>query len=256
MASVSPSNDLQGLSRLGDGSEQDRLPLRLILRIVMRCLHLLVPVRKHVLLLFAGFGSLTILLLPLGLLFIDTLWTRVLQGNPMLEIEAQLFRVPVEQATSATGFDPALRRLVAERLVIWGALIGLAFAPPFVALYYYQIWILQRVNQKLRVDLLSHLQGLSLRFHSDNAVGDAVYRLTQDSAMVTQLVQVLVLTPFTAIPQFLYSALVIALFAPKLGLILLAHAHSFSPGTRNQRRSHLAHPGNRSGHQDHQGLRS
>ena len=221
MASLSPNSDLQGLSRLGDGSDQDRLHLRLILRILKRCLHLLVPVRKHVLLLFAGFGSLTLILLPLGLLFIDTLWTRVLQGNPMLEIEAQLFRVPVEQATSAAGFDPALRRVVAERLVIWGALIGLAFAPPFVALYYYQVWILQRVNQKLRVDLLSHLQGLSLRFHSDNTVGDAVYRLTQDSAMVTQLVQVLVLTPFTAIPQFLYSALVIALFAPKLGLILL-----------------------------------
>ncbi len=221
MAGISTDSDLQGLARLGDGSEQDRLHLRLILRILVRCLHLLTPVRKHVFLLFTGFGLLTLLLLPLSLLFIDTLWTRVLQGNPMLEIEAQLFRVPIEQATSEVGFDSDLRRLVAERLVIWGALIGLAFAPPFIGLYYYQIWILQRVNQKLRVDLLSHLQGLSLRFHSDNTVGDAVYRLTQDSAMVTQLVQALVLTPFTAIPQFLYSALVIALFAPKLGLILL-----------------------------------
>ena len=220
MASTSRDSDLQGLSRLGDGSQHDRLHLRLMLRIGLRCLHLLRPVRQHVLLLFAGFSILSLLLLPIGLLFIDTLWTRVLQGNPMLEIEAWFFRVPIEAATSNGGFNAELRRQVAERLVIWGVLFSAALAPPFIGLYYYQIWILQRVNQKLRVDLLSHFQSLSLRFHSEVAVGDAVYRLTQDSAMVTQLVQVLVLTPFTAIPQFLYSLFVIALFAPSLALIL------------------------------------
>ena len=221
MASISPKSDLQGLSRLGDGSGEDSLHLRLVGRILLRCLHLLVPVRRHVILLFIGFTILTLILLPIGLLFVDTLWTRVLQGNPMLEIEAWFFNVPVAAATSATGFDTELRRLVAERLIIWSVLLAAALAPPFIGLYYYQIWILQRVNQKLRVDLLAHLQTLSLRFHADNTVGDAVYRLTQDSAMVTQLIQVLVLTPFTAIPQFLYSVVVIALFAPALGGVLL-----------------------------------
>ncbi|HIF98460.1 MAG TPA: ABC transporter ATP-binding protein [Myxococcales bacterium] len=221
MASAPPNSDLQGLRRLGDGSKNDRLRMRLILRILIRCLSLLVPVRKHVILLFLGFGTLSLLLLPLGLLFIDTLWTRVLQGNPMLEIEAQFFRVPVAAATHVDGFGPDLRRLVAERLVVWAAVLSMAIAPLFIGLYYYQVWILQRVNQKLRVDLLSHLQSLSLRFHADNTVGDAVYRLTQDSAMVTQLIQVLVLTPFTAIPQFFYSVIVIGLFAPQLALILL-----------------------------------
>ncbi len=221
MASISPKSDLQGLTRLGDGSGEDRLHLRLVARILLRCLHLLVPVRRHVILLFIGFTILTLILLPIGLLFVDTLWTRVLQGNPMLEIEAWFFNVPVAAATSATGFDTELRRLVAERLIIWSVLLAAGLAPPFIGLYYYQIWILQRVNQKLRVDLLAHLQTLSLRFHADNTVGDAVYRLTQDSAMVTQLIQVLVLTPFTAIPQFLYSVVVIALFAPALGGVLL-----------------------------------
>ena len=220
MASPSSSRDLQELSRLGDGSERDRLPFRLVFQIFLRCVALLGPVRKHVLALFAGFSALALLLLPLGLIFVDTLWTRVLQGSPLLEIEAWFFRVPVAEATSATGFDPALRRLVAERLIIWGVGLGLLIAAPFIGLYYYQVWILQRINQKLRVELLAHLQGLSLRFHSENSVGDGVYRLTQDSAMVTQLIQVLVLTPLTAIPQFFYSVLVIALFAPELGLIL------------------------------------
>jgi ABC-type multidrug transport system fused ATPase/permease subunit len=221
MARLSSSSDLQGLSRLGDGSHRDRLPFRLIFRIFLRCLSLLRPVRYHVLALFAGFGSLTLVLLPLGLIFVDTLWTRVLQGSPLLEIEAQFFGVPVAEATSPGGFDAPLRRLVAQRLIIWSAGAALVFSPLFIGLYYYQVWILQRINQKLRVELLAHLQGLSLRFHSETSVGDAVYRLTQDSAMVTQLIQVLVLTPFTAIPQFLFSVLVIALFAPELGLVLL-----------------------------------
>ncbi|MCS5635562.1 MAG: ABC transporter ATP-binding protein/permease [Myxococcota bacterium] len=220
MASPSPSSDLQELSRLGDGSDRDRLPFRLIFRIFLRCLTLLGPVRNHVLALFAGFASLTLVLLPLGLIFVDTLWTRVLQGSPLLEIEAQFFGVPVAEATSPGGFDASLRRVVAERLIVWGAGVLLVISPLFIGLYYYQVWILQRINQKLRVELLAHLQGLSLRFHSENSVGDGVYRLTQDSAMVTQLIQVLVLTPFTAIPQFLYSVLVIVLFAPELGLIL------------------------------------
>ncbi len=222
MASAPQVTDLQDLSRLGDGSDEDRLRMRLVFGIMLRCLSLLRPVRKHVLGLFAGFGTMTVILAPAVLIFIDTLWTRVLQGKPMLEIEALLFGVPVEIATTEAGFDEALRGLVAERL-IWGGAMGVAAVIPiFIALYYYQVWILQRVNQKLRVDLLSHLQNLSLRFHADNTVGDAVYRLTQDSAMVTQLIQVLVLTPFTALPQFFFSVLVVCLFAPKLGLILFA----------------------------------
>lgn len=222
MASVPHATDLQDLSRLGDGSADDRLHMRLVFRILLRCLGLLRPVRKHVLWLFAGFATMTLLIAPLMLIFIDTLWTRVLQGKAMLEIEAIFFGLPVELATTAAGFDQAMRSLVAARLIWWGAGGAAIAIPIFIGLYYYQVWILQRVNQKLRVDLLSHLQSLSLRFHADNSVGDAVYRLNQDSAMVTQLIQVLVLVPFTAIPQFLFSVVVMCLFAPVLGLILFA----------------------------------
>jgi ABC-type multidrug transport system fused ATPase/permease subunit len=161
-----------------------------------------------------------LLLLPVVLIFIDTLWTRILQGNPLTPLEAGFFLMPVE-ATTDVGFTDELRRATAQRLIWMGAAAASVLIPLYIALYYYQVWILQRVNQTLRVELLSHLQTLSLRFHADNSVGDAVYRLTQDSAMVTQLIQVLVLTPFTAIPQFLYSAIVVAAFAPKFGLILL-----------------------------------
>jgi hypothetical protein len=43
------------------------------------------------------------------------------------------------------------------------------------------------------------------RFHNEARVGDAIYRLTQDSAMVTQLVDVLLLTPLSALGTFLFA---------------------------------------------------
>jgi len=50
-------------------------------------------------------------------------------------------------------------------------------------------WILQRVNQHLRIAMMENAVHLSLRFHDDSQVGDAIYRVYQDSAMVTNVVQ-------------------------------------------------------------------
>ena len=51
-----------------------------------------------------------------------------------------------------------------------------ALTPLGFALYYYQVWILPRLNQVLRVQLLERLPQLSLRFHADSKIGDAMFR--------------------------------------------------------------------------------
>jgi ABC-type multidrug transport system fused ATPase/permease subunit len=235
------SLELQGLRRLGDGGPDDRLRLRLVLSILVRCLRLLRPVRWHIAALFAGFSAISIALLPVVLLFVDTLWTRVLQGQPLLEVEAQLFGFSdlsqQQVGSAAASLTQEVRRQLAWRL-IWGASgIAVVLIPIGVALYYYQIWILQRVNQTLRVELMGHLQSLSLRFHSDNRVGDAIYRLTQDSSMVTQLIQVLILTPIAAGSQFLLGLGIVALFAPRLaGILALVWIPSLLAGAWFSRR--------------------
>ena len=76
-----------------------------------------------------------------------------------------------------TARRAALRTLVG--LVAGLAVFGGAW---FAALYYYRAWILQRVNQVLRLRLHDRLHALSLRFHNDSAVGDGMYRMYQDSA--------------------------------------------------------------------------
>ena len=97
----------------------------------------------------------------------------------------------------------------------------LLLAPLGGALAYYLLWILQRINQELRLELFQRLQRLSLRFHQDSRVGDAIYRLYQDSAMVTDLIQTVVLAPLAQVLRFASSTALVALLDAKLALLLL-----------------------------------
>jgi len=100
--------------------------------------------------------------------------------------------------------------------------LTIALTPVFLGLLYYGMWILQRVNQLLRVQLMDRLQSLSLRFHAENKVGDALYRIYQDSAMVTQLIEVLFITPLLSFGRFFFSLAVVSAYDPQLaGLLLL-----------------------------------
>ena len=86
---------------------------------------------------------------------------------------------------------------------------------------FYRVWIMQNINQNLRLHLMSQLNHLSLKFHAESKSGDAIYRLFQDSAMVTQVIQALVIDPFLIIMRFLIGLVVVAAFNPTLALVVL-----------------------------------
>jgi ABC-type multidrug transport system fused ATPase/permease subunit len=218
---VLPAESSAALQALGRGGADDRVTFRLVRRLLSRCLELLRPIRGHLLLFFAGFSVLALAFLPVGLLLFDAFWTRVLQGHPLRAIEA-----------TALGLDPTVfavgeslgveeRRRVLERCIAIGLGFGAVAIPFALALYYYQVWILQRLNQLLRVRLLERLQQLSLRFHAESRIGDALFRTIQDSAMVTQLITVLILIPLAASGRFLFGAIVVTAFDWRVGLFLL-----------------------------------
>jgi len=208
------------LRRLGGGGAGDRLQFRLVLRILLRCLRLLRPVRAHVIRLVVGFGALAVILAPIVFLLYDLFWTRVLQGNPLTAVEASLLRLDPAATVHVATLDSHVRREVARHTVALGLGVGMVSMPLFLGLWYYQVWILQKVNQVLRLDLVDRLQSLSLRFHAESKVGDAIYRLYQDSAMVTQLIDVLVLTPLGAFARFAFSLALVFCFDPWLALLL------------------------------------
>ena len=184
------------LAALGQGGRHDRLDFRLVVRLLARCLELLRPVRLHLAGLFGGFALLGLLGLVFGAVLVIAFWNSVLEGSALTGIEAKLLLLEPARYVTAGDLDAEARRVVLER--IFAASLALLFGvlPAILALYYYQVWILQRVNQLLRVRLVERLQSLSLRFHSgQQASATPSIARYQDSAMVTQLIDVLVIAP-------------------------------------------------------------
>jgi ABC-type multidrug transport system fused ATPase/permease subunit len=218
---VSQADPQLFLGALGTGSPADRLPFRTLLALLLRCAHLLRPVWRHLLALFAGFGALAVVIVPLGLLLVDAFWTRALEGQTLTAWQARLLALDAATFAEVPVLGPEERRAVLRRVVVIGVSAGVVATPLALALYYYQVWILQRVNQLLRLRLVDRLQSLSLRFHADSRIGDAIYRMYQDSAMVTQLVEVLVLVPISTLSRFAFGVVVVACFDPRLALLLV-----------------------------------
>lgn len=209
------------LRELGSGGARDRLGFRLVLSLLWRCVGLLRPVKKHWIRLVAGVSLTFLLGLPLGLLFVDVLWTRILEGQPLTAPEAWFFGFDHAQVVDVEALSDEARRAVRNRWLLTAAPLVVFFAGLALCFGYYQIWIMQRVNQILRVELLERFQNLSLRFHADSRVGDAIYRLYQDSAMVTQLIEVLFLQPLQILGRFLISLVIVAFIQPLFALLLL-----------------------------------
>jgi ABC-type multidrug transport system fused ATPase/permease subunit len=194
---------------------------RQALALLWRALPFLRPVRWQlggVALVASVLAAVTV---PLGLLLLDLFFTRVLQGEPLTVVEAALLRLPRAETVSVEVLAPGMRREIAERTL----LVGLVVATPIwvigVMLWYWVMTLLQRVNQHVRLLLLDRLQALSLRWHAESRVGDAVYRLYQDSAMVTQVLTVLLIQPTLAIGGYGVSVLVVGVVDPRLALVLV-----------------------------------
>ena len=127
------------------------------------------------------------------------------------EVEVETTRDPTEFMT------PEQQRVVRNRL---GALFALATVLIFLlfpTIDYYRTWILQRVNQYLRITMMERAEHLSLRYHSHARTGDAIYRIYQDSAMITSVIERVLLEPLVPIGQVAFSFVVIWLFSPILG---------------------------------------
>ena len=219
---MTPAESSAALAALGRGGERDRVSLALAGVLLRRCIALLHPIRKQLLLFFTGFSVLALAFVPLGVLLYDAFWTRALQGNPLHELEARLLGLDPAVFAVSTQLGTSERQQVLARVIAVGLGFGALATPWALALYYYQIYLLQRLNQLLRVRLLERLQQLSLRFHADSTIGDALFRTIQDSAMVTQLIEVLVLVPLASLSRFSFGLLVVAAFDWRIALGLLA----------------------------------
>ncbi|HIK86803.1 MAG TPA: ABC transporter ATP-binding protein [Myxococcales bacterium] len=208
-------------ARLGTGEQGDRLGFRLVLSLLVRCVGMLRPVRWHVVTLAVAYALVGAVVIGAVIILFDLFWTRALEGEPLTLATASSLGLDPGLVVNVETLSAEMRREIA-RQAMWLALFVFGPTMPLgILLWYYQVWILQRVNQVLRVDLLDRLQSLSLRFHAENRVGDAMYRVFQDSAMVTQLIDVLFLTPVFAVLRFVFLSVILIAFDPILALVLV-----------------------------------
>ena len=113
------------------------------------------------------------------------------------------------------------RKTVRNRLIIWG-IVGSLFGALFGAgFWYYNVWVWQSVNQNLRVAMVERAESLSLSYHDNARVGDAIFRVYQDSAMIVNLIQSGIYTPISAALGLLLGLFVVAMFDPWFTLVVV-----------------------------------
>ena len=123
-------------------------------------------------------------------------------------LEAQISRLNEEQ-----------RKTVRNRFFVVIAIAGVLIFMLAPVVDYYRTWILQRINQYLRVTMIERAEHLSLRYHTHARTGDAIYRVYQDSAMITNIVEKILLEPSIAIFTSVFSFIVIVTFSLTLGIM-------------------------------------
>ena len=175
-----------------------------------------------------------------SLFTVDLLNQSILQAQPLTPFLADLVgRSDLADGTLET-LTTAQRQDLQWTYVVIVVGIGLLTFPFTVALPYYNVWIMQQINQDLRLALVERWHQLSLRYHGDHRVGDSVYRIYQDSAQVTAIIGMLV-SVVTQVTQYGITILFVTALDPILGLmgvtiaiIALAWARWFSPRVRTR----------------------
>ena len=177
-------------------------------RLAVRACPFIRPYRRH--LVYLLLLTLPTLLGGLFALSIVRVFLDVIgHGDALTAGEAWMLRVPLD----------ADRRTV---LIHGCAAVGIAatIAMPMIAVTFgYAVWILQRISNLFRVNLYTRLQELSVQFHSQEKIGDAIFRMFQDSAAIPQVINGLIIQPLIIIPAAIGALIYLAMYDYRMALI-------------------------------------
>ena len=148
---------------------------------------------------------------------VDLLNQSILQAEPLTPFLADFVGRP-DLGSDVIGALTAAQRQELQFYIVFVVVIGTITFPLTFGLPYYNVWILQRINQDLRLALVERWHQLSLRYHGDHRVGDSVYRIYQDSAQVTAVVGMLI-SVVIQITRYAVTIAFVAALDPWLGLM-------------------------------------
>ncbi len=153
-----------------------------------------------------------------ALLNADLLNQALLQGEPLAPTLSAILGFPELSSAYIESLSYVERM---DLLYRWVAInLGYFFfmLPINVAMGYYNMWIMQMINQNLREALVERWHQLSITYHSDHRTGDSIFRIYQDSAMVTNVIRMLIDITLRIFSYFSTVA-VIYLLSPLIGTI-------------------------------------
>lgn len=186
------------------------------------------PVLKSLLIYAAGVLFIVATFAASGFIGFEVLWDSVAQAKPMSELHAKILLLSKANYAEVSVLTEDRRYEILWRFIVLTVVLATVLTTLGTVLDIYKVSILQRINQSLRVTMVNHLHRLSLKRHL-GAEGDSVYRVFQDSAMVTAVIETVVVMPIIALLRgigfltlaFLFSPWFAVLFALGLTTIML-----------------------------------
>ena len=214
----------------------DDRSLRAIFRLVWRCWPYYRPQLKHLITIVALNSLIGVVYFGGIVVVTDLVENKILLGNKLEPVQATLLFVDDGYVTSGIEDESLLtdeqRKRVRLGVLAAAATFWIVLTAYTTAVWYYMVWTFQRINQQLRVEMLSRAEYLSLRYHNDTRTGDAIYRIYQDSATITHTLQYFILSPVRVIAISLFAAAVLTMLSLWFTVILLVSAAAIVGLTR------------------------
>lgn len=201
----------------------DDLDFRRVVHIFLRTWPFIRPALRH--LVIFVLVSVVIALFSAALLFIITALMNgaIVGGKPLGQLHVLIYGLDPAVYVDVEELAPDARRSLRWLVILTTTPLVVVAAGGAIALYYYSVWIFQGINQRMRVSLIDRLQAQSLTYHANARTGDAIYRVYQDSAMVTEIIRAIFLEPLMFVGRFLFAVAIVAAFDPTLaGILALA----------------------------------
>ena len=206
--------------------ESDRDPLiaptplsvKEIARLFLRTWPYLKPVLWHVIGwftlamvigLFSGYVTIT---------GVDLLTNAVLNAQPIAPLQQMVLFVD-ESYVTAEVLTGEQRTAILVRIILYGVAftILLRMLADGLGVVYWETWIAQAINQNLRVKMIENAEHLSLRYQSHARTGDVIYRVFQDSRMISNIISTIILDPLEQGAALVGAFVIIWFFSPVLG---------------------------------------
>ena len=209
------------------GTVMPAITLRRMGALMLKTWPFIRPMLKHLILFMAVGLVASIIFSGTALLAQDLFSNKVLLGNKLQPLQAALLLLDDTYVTTGADgetMNATQRKVVRDLLVAWfavGAVVGLTL---LALLGYYGTWIWHCINQNLRVEMIERAEHLSLKYHSHARVGDAIFRVYQDSSMIINVVEQGIVAPIVTAYAILLALAFIAFFDPMVAFMCIVVA--------------------------------